>query len=141
MIRSSSCLTALRFLPSKFFKSCIFLSEKEEVKLHPKSNICNFRWKDCYFWFRTDTSSHPRCSIKKVVLKNYAIFTGKHLCLESLFNTVAGLGLQHRCFPVNIAKFLRIGFLHAASQYFSDGVESRSFKLPKALLEAWYTIG
>ena len=36
--------------------------------------------------------------------------------LESLFNKVTGLeasnfikkGLQHRCFPVNIAKFLRI---------------------------------
>ena len=41
--------------------------------------------------------------------------TGKHLVLESLFNKVAGpkacnftkKRLQHRCFPVNIAKFLR----------------------------------
>ena len=29
-------------------------------------------------------SSHQRCSIKKAVLKNFAIFTGKHLC-RSLF--------------------------------------------------------
>ena len=34
------------------------------------------------------------------VLKNFAIFTGKHLCWS----------LQHRCFPVNIAKFLRTPF-------------------------------
>ena len=50
------------------------------------------------------TSSHLRCSIKKVVLKKFAIFTGKHLCWSSLFNTKR---LQDRCFPVNIAKFLR----------------------------------
>ena len=39
--------------------------------------------------------------------------------LESLFNKVVGLTvcnfikkkLQHRCFPVNIAKFFRTGFL------------------------------
>ena len=29
---------------------------------------------------RTVRSSHRRCSIKKTVLKNYAILTGKHLC-------------------------------------------------------------
>ena len=57
-------------------------------------------------------SSHQRCSLKKAVLKKFAIFTRKHL---SLFNKVAGLKacscikmrLQHRCFFVNIAKFVR----------------------------------
>ena len=51
------------------------------------------------------------------VLKNFAIFTGKHL-LESVLK-VAGLQacnfikkrLQHRRFPVNIAKFVRNPFL------------------------------
>ena len=60
-------------------------------------------------------SSHPRCSIRKAVLKNFAIFTGKHLCWSLCFNKVVYLQtcnfikkrLQHRCFPVNIAKFLR----------------------------------
>ena len=47
---------------------------------------------------------------KKGVLKNFAIFTRKHLCW-SLFD-VFGVNfikrrLQHRCFPVNITKFLR----------------------------------
>ena len=37
----------------------------------------------------------------KGVLKNFAIFTGKHLCW------ILFLRLQRRCFPVNIAKFLR----------------------------------
>ena len=48
-------------------------------------------------------------------LKNFAIFTKRHPVLESLFNKAAGLKafdffkerLQHKCFPVNIAKFLR----------------------------------
>ena len=43
-------------------------------------------------------------------LKNFAVFTGKHLCWS----------LQHRCFPVNIVKLSRSAFyrtpLVAASQ-------------------------
>ena len=48
------------------------------------------------------------------VLKNFAIFTGKHLW-ESLINKIAGQKacnflkkrLQQMCFPANITKFLR----------------------------------
>ena len=47
---------------------------------------------------------------KKRVLKNFAIFTRKHLCW-SLFGVfgvnIIKKALQHRCFPVNITKFLR----------------------------------
>ena len=54
------------------------------------------------------------CYKKKVFLK-FRNFHRKTLVLESLFNKAAGLKacnfikkrLQHRCFPVNIAKFLR----------------------------------
>ena len=60
--------------------------------------------------------------LQKTVLKNFAIFTGKHLCW-SFFNIVAGVKtcsfikkiLQHRCFPVNIAKLLRTPFLQNTS--------------------------
>ena len=52
---------------------------------------------------------------KKGVLTNFVKFTGKHLCQSLFFNKVAGLLLKkghwHRCFPVNIAKFLRTPFL------------------------------
>ena len=60
---------------------------------------------------------------KKAVLKNFANFTGKHLC-ESLFvNKVVGLRpatllkkrLWHRRFPVNFAKFLQKPFLQKTS--------------------------
>ena len=48
----------------------------------------------------------PKEFYKKVVLKYFAIFTGKHLCW-SLFITKKKI-LQRRCFSVNIAKFFRI---------------------------------
>ena len=37
-------------------------------------------------YFRT---SHHSCTMKKVVFKNFAIFTGKHLCLSIFLNKVA----------------------------------------------------
>ena len=36
-------------------------------------------------------SSHRSCSVRKRVLRNFAIFTGKHLCQSLFFNKVAGL--------------------------------------------------
>ena len=53
------------------------------------------------------------------VLENFAIFTGNHLCWSSAINelkawklaTLFKKRLQQRCFPENIAKFLRTAFL------------------------------
>ena len=36
-------------------------------------------------------SSHPEVFCKKGVLRNFAKFTGKHLCQSLFFNKVAGL--------------------------------------------------
>ena len=33
-------------------------------------------------------SSHQRCSVKKVVLRNFAKLTGKHLCQSLFFNPI-----------------------------------------------------
>ena len=52
---------------------------------------------------------------KKGVLKNLAKFPGRRLCWVLPFNKVAGLRLQHRCFPGNFAKFLRTPFLQNTS--------------------------
>ena len=44
-------------------------------------------------------SSHQRCSVKKGVLRNFAKFTGKHLCQSLFFNKVAGAFFtEHICF-------------------------------------------
>ena len=77
-----------------------------------------------YKYLKRNRSSHwRRCSVKKGVLGNFAKFTGKHLCQSLFFNKVAGLTpaallkkrLWHRCFPVNLAKFLRARFLQSTS--------------------------
>ena len=52
------------------------------------------------------------------VLKDFAKFTGKHLCWSLFFNKVGGLQcatllkkrFQYSCFPVNFAKLLRTAF-------------------------------
>ena len=62
--------------------------------------------------------SHQKCFVRKGLLRNFAKFTGKHLCQSHFFNKVAGLrprtllkeGLWHRCFPVNFTKFIGIFF-------------------------------
>ena len=61
---------------------------------------------------------------KKRVLRNFAKFTGKHLCQRLFFNKIAGRpaillrkSLWHRCFPVNFAKFLRTLFLKNIHEY------------------------
>ena len=71
-------------------------------------------------WYRR---SHPEVFRKKSVLKNFAKFSGKHLCQSLFFNEVAGLRpaillknrLWHRCFPVNFAKFLKTPFFMETS--------------------------
>ena len=63
--------------------------------------------------------SHQKYSMKKVILKNFSKFTGKHLCQNLFFNKFAGLKpaalfkkrLWERCFSVNFEKFLRTPFL------------------------------
>ena len=69
-----------------------------------------------YHLFR---SSRLEVFCKKVVLKNFAKFAGKHLCRSLFFNKISGLRpatllktrVWHRCFLVNFAKFLRTPFL------------------------------
>ena len=54
------------------------------------------------------------------LLKNFAIFTGKRLCwglcLIKLQDQAPAKRIQHRCFPVNIARFLRTTFFTEASR-------------------------
>ena len=57
-----------------------------------------------------------RCSIKKDVSRNFAKFSGKHLCQSLFFNEVAACNFIKKealaqVFLVNFAKFLRTYFL------------------------------
>ena len=74
---------------------------------------------------------------EKHVLKNFAKFTGKHMCQSLLFNKVAGLRpttllkkrLRHRLFPVNFAKFLKFNFFYRAPPVPASHSELKNSKI------------
>ena len=41
-------------------------------------------------------SSHRRCSVKRGILRNFAKFTGKHLCQSLFFNKVAACNFTQK---------------------------------------------
>ena len=56
----------------------------------PKAKVISHFVKDLF----GDRSSHRKCSVRKVVLRNYTKFTGKYLGQGLFFNKVAGLSLK-----------------------------------------------
>ena len=88
-----------------------FQGEKKEILGRKEINLVNSR------------ISHQRCSLRKGVLRNFAKFTGKHLCQSLFFKKVADRspavlfkkGLWHRCFLVNFAKILRTPLIQNTS--------------------------
>ena len=62
--------------------------QKKNWKRFQKKNEKKCQLLNCK---RIDVSGHWKCSVKKGVLRNFAKFTGKHLCQRLLFNKVAGL--------------------------------------------------
>ena len=98
-----------------------------------------------YLHFR---NSHRKCSVKKVFLKIFAKFTGKHLCQSLFLNKIAGLRPAtllkkrpwHRCFPVSFAKFLRTPPVAASASSINNTsliIEAESLQ-PKYLFLLFY---
>ena len=93
---------------------CWFISPSVNCLYHAGGMLFGSEFSKVIF-FRTFRSSHPKVFCKKVVLRNFTKFTGKHLCQSLFFNKVAGLRpacllkwrLRYRCFPVNFAKLQR----------------------------------
>ena len=61
-------------------------------------------------------SSHQKFSVKTDVLKNFANFTGKHMCQSLFIVSLKACNfikkkLQHKCFPIIIANLLRAPIL------------------------------
>ena len=86
----------------------VMAQEKWQISiLHPKTS------KEFYQYIKLRKSIiKRRCSIKKAALKHFAIFTGKHLCWSIFLIKFIITKLQHRYFPVNIARFLRASILY-----------------------------
>ena len=76
-----------------------------------------------YFTVNDLRSNRWRYSVWKVVFRNFAKFTGKHLCHRLFFNKVVGVRaatllkkrVWRRCFSVNFEKFLKTAFLQNTS--------------------------
>ena len=92
-------------------------------------------------------SSHRRCSIKKVLLKNLGKFTGKHLRRSLIFNKSAGLlpatlfekKFRHRYLSMNFEKFLilfRMGIFEAAHGW-GEAKKAPSLKSVTNTLQWW----
>ena len=78
-----------------------------------------------YFYISKNITSYTFLLVFKIgqnlqcILKDFVIFRGKHLCWSLFFTKILGLKdcnfikkrLQDRCFPANIAKFLRTPIL------------------------------
>ena len=71
----------------------LYSEEEPNLNLETEDKINNFLK---HYYFR---SSHLRCSVKKGVLRNFAKFTGKHLCQRFFFNKAAGQSCN--CFRIS----------------------------------------
>ena len=75
-------------------------------------NLCSPKFENILLE-RIQKQQSPEVFYKKAALKNVLIFTGKHLCW-SLYLQVCNFikkRLQHRCFTVNMPKFLKTPIL------------------------------
>ena len=88
--------------------------------------------------FTHSEAATGRCSFKIDALKNFAVFTKKSICVGSLFNKITGLQaydfikkrIQHRCFPVNVAKSFKNNYLEEhqwKTAYTSTSSSTNSF--------------
>ena len=86
-------------------KTCVNKLNQKINFQYPLKNLKNLKCLPCIiFPFR---SSQQKCSVKKGVFRNFAKFTGKHLCQSLFFNKVLGL----RSFRAIFVKFLKTPFL------------------------------
>ena len=71
---------------------CIRLKKTSHFFIHcsSKSSILSWSIFEYLVSFLIDRSSQQGCSVKKGVLKNFAKFTGKHLCQSLFLNKVVG---------------------------------------------------
>ena len=86
---------ALKIIYQDYNSSFKELLRKDKTKINKNVLIeCQKQKSICILKDFIDRSSHWKCSVRKGVLRNFAKFTGKHLCQSFFFNKVASFGLQ-----------------------------------------------
>ena len=141
---------------------CSGKREKRNYQQHEKASFCHlseFRivFLVCFWenvWFASYVAcyycvvpvgkhSNSRSQMFYDALQNLAIFTGKHLCWRFFLINFINKRLQHRYFPVNIAKCLSTAFYieyiceyeffeyyAMLSFFFRSGLARHGWKLP-----------
>ena len=87
-----------------------------------------------------DRNNHQRYSMKKVVLRNFAKFTGKHLCQSLFLNKVAGLRpaillKKRQVFSCEFCEISKTTFSYRTPPVAASFKISESFFLSRLLLE------
>ena len=77
--------------------------------------------------------------IKRAVLKNFAIITGKHLCLSPFLiitklQALSSKQLQRRYFPMNVAKYLRTALFIEHLQWLPLNIDTKWVKRGQSIL-------
>ena len=77
-----------------------------------KFSVFFFNFHRYLFYHHFAEAVAQSCSVKKVIPRNFAKLTGKHLCQSLFINQVAGRPVTllkkrhwHRSFPVNLQNF------------------------------------
>ena len=119
------CLNEISFREKWNIFSAVYCQSLITVYMkYPEKNFLAVILTEIFtFWvhypkIKLHRTSHRKCSVKKGVIRNFTKFTGKYLCQRLFFNKIEGLRpatlfkkrLCHRCFPLNIVKFLRTPF-------------------------------
>ena len=105
-----------------------FLQESLFVMLH----VFTIRTDNCFSM--RDRSSHQRCSVKKVVLKNLAKFTGKHLCLRPAT-------LLKRDFGIGVFMWILRNFKNTFfTEHLWTTASGRNCAMSSKIPEHWYKI-
>ena len=118
---------------AKFLRTGIFVENLQTAASEKTANELLIQHKKWCYWKpfklfpKNVIKKHSNKSVqwlyKIAILKNFAKFTSKHLCWNLFFNEFSGLWpailfkwrLQHRCFLVNLVKFLTMSFQYNTS--------------------------
>ena len=80
------CFCGIEYATAACYLLCYYFNNENQSVFYKKCTVAISA-----IFFSKNRSSHLRYSVRKGVLKNFAKFTGEHLCQSLFFDKVAGL--------------------------------------------------
>ena len=121
-LKLEKCTTRCSIFKWKFLVTCQRLLLKSSYFSLIPGLWCPFK----VFSYKKGQKQPPEAFYKKAISKNFTKFTGKHLCWSYVLiklqtfqtSNFVNKRHQHRCFPANIANFLRTPILKIICERF-----------------------